>query len=528
MSSQPAGIPTRAGTPVLPTPALPFAAPSSAREKSPGTAGADVQHFENLLSKATATPSRPGPNAPAASPRTDDPASVDSAASDTSDADAAGDGDKAPVAIRPRKPRAKGSEEPDADTLLVSLAFMAPPPPPPQPTVVAPIDLATSSGAGQGVSEESAPTPTPGVAAGDALISQGTLPEPSPLKDSRPTAPETGTPLPTNFQRTEVMDASDAGQTPDKEPGEKKGDWIEGLKPDRGATGKNAAEVLKEGVRAVPAAKVDLEKVAATSRQAGIAGLDLIGKAKVTESARKVDAGRSSTTASPGGTWSAQQASDVTVVENNLAEATPAKAPVGARFARSQESTGSMDLAASVAGVPSTAADVANIPQELVETTSVKEPREVMLDQILDHAATVRQSGHDSLGVTIRANERTEILVHFKYVDGVVHAQAQFERGDVGLLNSQWQDLQAHLARQGVTLSPLQGTNTRDGGLGQQAQNGQGQSRQSNPGDTREGQGWTGWNQSGSTGARGAATTPRRAAAGDHTQHTLGLLETWA
>lgn len=77
------------------------------------------------------------------------------------------------------------------------------------------------------------------------------------------------------------------------------------------------------------------------------------------------------------------------------------------------------------------------------------------MEGMLEQSANVRASSADSLEVSIRAGVGTEIAVQFSYVDGVVHAHAQCERGDYQLLSTLWHDLQLNLSKHGISLSTL-------------------------------------------------------------------------
>lgn len=77
------------------------------------------------------------------------------------------------------------------------------------------------------------------------------------------------------------------------------------------------------------------------------------------------------------------------------------------------------------------------------------------MEGLLEHSANIRASSADSLDVSIRAGVGTEIAVQFSYVDGVVHAHAQCERGDFQLLSTLWHDLQLNLSKHGISLSTL-------------------------------------------------------------------------
>lgn len=92
---------------------------------------------------------------------------------------------------------------------------------------------------------------------------------------------------------------------------------------------------------------------------------------------------------------------------------------------------------------------------EVAMPSPVRELREGLMEGMLEHSANIRTSGAESLDVSIRAGGETEISVQLSYVDGVVHAHAQCERGDYRLLSTLWHDLQLNLSKHGVSLSTL-------------------------------------------------------------------------
>ncbi len=69
---------------------------------------------------------------------------------------------------------------------------------------------------------------------------------------------------------------------------------------------------------------------------------------------------------------------------------------------------------------------------------------------------SVRQSGANSLAVSLKLDPQTELFLQLTHHDGQVQASLRCERGNVEGLNSHWGQLQESLARQNVHLLPLE------------------------------------------------------------------------
>jgi hypothetical protein len=69
---------------------------------------------------------------------------------------------------------------------------------------------------------------------------------------------------------------------------------------------------------------------------------------------------------------------------------------------------------------------------------------------------TVRQSGANSLAVSLKVDPHTELFLQLTNHGGQMQASIRFERGSSAALESHWADLQASLARQNVQLQPLE------------------------------------------------------------------------
>jgi hypothetical protein len=75
------------------------------------------------------------------------------------------------------------------------------------------------------------------------------------------------------------------------------------------------------------------------------------------------------------------------------------------------------------------------------------------LIRIETQSVTVNQP--ERVGVILRPDGQTEIMLNVRLQDGAVEAHARCNRGDFEMLNSQWSQLQQTLSACGVKLAPL-------------------------------------------------------------------------
>jgi hypothetical protein len=68
----------------------------------------------------------------------------------------------------------------------------------------------------------------------------------------------------------------------------------------------------------------------------------------------------------------------------------------------------------------------------------------------------VRQSGAESLAVSLKVDSQTSLFLQLTNHHGQIEASVRCERGDAGALETHWGQLQDSLARQNVQLLPLQ------------------------------------------------------------------------
>jgi hypothetical protein len=79
---------------------------------------------------------------------------------------------------------------------------------------------------------------------------------------------------------------------------------------------------------------------------------------------------------------------------------------------------------------------------------------ERVTQMISDQAATIRQSGANNLGVSLKVDAHTELFLQLTNHGGQIQASLRFERGSAAGLDSHWGELQQSLAKQNVQLLP--------------------------------------------------------------------------
>ncbi len=75
---------------------------------------------------------------------------------------------------------------------------------------------------------------------------------------------------------------------------------------------------------------------------------------------------------------------------------------------------------------------------------------------VTQEAAMIRQSGANSLAVSLKVDPQTELFLQLTNHDGQIQATLRCERGSMAGLDSHWGQLQESLSRQNVQLLPLQ------------------------------------------------------------------------
>jgi hypothetical protein len=78
------------------------------------------------------------------------------------------------------------------------------------------------------------------------------------------------------------------------------------------------------------------------------------------------------------------------------------------------------------------------------------------LEQMISQeAVTIRQSGAQSLGVSLKLDDNTHLFLQLTTQNGTIQASLRCEKGDFSALDSQWTQLQTSLARQNIELLPV-------------------------------------------------------------------------
>jgi hypothetical protein len=81
------------------------------------------------------------------------------------------------------------------------------------------------------------------------------------------------------------------------------------------------------------------------------------------------------------------------------------------------------------------------------------------LEQLITReVVSIRQTGVETLGVLLKVDSKTQLLLQLTNRNGQVRATLRCERGDFSALGPQWAQLQQSLARQNVQLAPPAGS----------------------------------------------------------------------
>lgn len=99
-----------------------------------------------------------------------------------------------------------------------------------------------------------------------------------------------------------------------------------------------------------------------------------------------------------------------------------------------------------------------NLPEKAPSTDSAAIQAERVAHLVTQEVVLVRQSGANSLAVSLKVDSHTELFLQLTNHDGQIQASVRCERGNVEGLGSHWGQLQESLARQNVQLMPLEGT----------------------------------------------------------------------
>lgn len=80
------------------------------------------------------------------------------------------------------------------------------------------------------------------------------------------------------------------------------------------------------------------------------------------------------------------------------------------------------------------------------------------------HGLRLRDSGRESLQVTIKPDSNLHLALNIQFRDGAIEVNAQLQRGDHELLSRHWGDLQQQLEGRGIRLNSLNATDSQPAG----------------------------------------------------------------
>jgi flagellar hook-length control protein FliK len=109
-------------------------------------------------------------------------------------------------------------------------------------------------------------------------------------------------------------------------------------------------------------------------------------------------------------------------------------------------------------------------PSEPISSPASATPA-TRLEQMISHeAVAIRQTGAQSLGVSLRLDDNTHLFLQLTTHNGTIQASLRCEKGDFSALDSQWSQLQTSLARQNIELLPSAATQSNFQQTSQQQQ----------------------------------------------------------
>jgi hypothetical protein len=117
----------------------------------------------------------------------------------------------------------------------------------------------------------------------------------------------------------------------------------------------------------------------------------------------------------------------------------------------SPETVALVNLTAKAADAP--ASEAASAP-------AAASPAERVEQMISREVVTIRQTGAQTLGVSLKVDDNTQLFLQLTTENGQIQASLRLEKGDFTALNSQWTQLQESLARQNVQLMPASGSSS--------------------------------------------------------------------
>ena len=98
----------------------------------------------------------------------------------------------------------------------------------------------------------------------------------------------------------------------------------------------------------------------------------------------------------------------------------------------------------------------ANLAEKTQSTDTAAVQAERVAHLVTQEVVMVRQSGANSLAVSLKVDSHTELFLQLTNHNGQIQASVRCERGNIDGLGGHWGDLQESLARQNVQLLPLE------------------------------------------------------------------------
>jgi hypothetical protein len=113
-----------------------------------------------------------------------------------------------------------------------------------------------------------------------------------------------------------------------------------------------------------------------------------------------------------------------------------------------------IDLSGQTGSVVAPVAEAAvEAPVSAASTAPVERLERIISREVL----TIRQSGAETLGVSLKLDSNTQLFLQLTNHNGAVQASVRCERGSFAPEDAQWAQLQQSLARQNVALLPMTG-----------------------------------------------------------------------
>ncbi|HEX3718724.1 MAG TPA: hypothetical protein VH595_12215 [Verrucomicrobiae bacterium] len=97
---------------------------------------------------------------------------------------------------------------------------------------------------------------------------------------------------------------------------------------------------------------------------------------------------------------------------------------------------------------------------EAATISTAASPADRLEKMISQEVVTIRQTGAQTLGVSLKVDDNTQLFLQLTTQNGQIQASLRCEKGNFSALDSQWSQLQESLARQNVQLMPAAGASS--------------------------------------------------------------------